>query len=394
MFLSKDIGIDLGTANTLVYIKGKGIVLNEPSVVALHRETGNVLAVGDEAKQMIGRTPGNIVAIRPMKDGVIADFEVTHMMLRYFIRKAMKKNPSFFYRPRVVVCVPAGVTTVEERAVKEAAVQAGAKEAYLVEEPMAAAIGVGLPIYEPTGNMIVDIGGGTTDVAVISLGGIVTSRSIRIGGDEFDEAIINYIKRTYSLMIGERTAEEIKMKIGSAIKIDLQVKPEKAKEQELEAEKEQLNEEAQAWIREKEKKWKLDQVKEEALEDKKSEAREGLEYRVRGRDMVSGLPKLIIVSAEEITGAISEPVASIVEAIKICLEKTPPELAADIMDRGIMMAGGGSLLYGFDQLVSQQTGMPVHISEGPLNAVAVGTGKTLDNIEVLKRLAISNKRIG
>ncbi|MDD2432852.1 MAG: rod shape-determining protein MreB [Clostridia bacterium] len=394
MFLSKDIGIDLGTANTLVYIKGKGIVLNEPSVVALHRETGNVLAVGDEAKQMIGRTPGNIVAIRPMKDGVIADFEVTHMMLRYFIRKAMKKNPSFFYRPRVVVCFPAGVTTVEERAVKEAAVQAGAKEAYLVEEPMAAAIGVGLPIYEPTGNMIVDIGGGTTDVAVISLGGIVTSRSIRIGGDEFDEAIINYIKRTYSLMIGERTAEEIKMKIGSAIKIDLQVKPEKAKEQELEAEKEQLNEEAQAWIREKEKKWKLDQVKEEALEDKKSEAREGLEYRVRGRDMVSGLPKLIIVSAEEITGAISEPVASIVEAIKICLEKTPPELAADIMDRGIMMAGGGSLLYGFDQLVSQQTGMPVHISEGPLNAVAVGTGKTLDNIEVLKRLAISNKRIG
>lgn len=370
MFFSRDIGIDLGTANTLVYIKGKGIALNEPSVVALHRETGNVLAVGDEAKQMIGRTPGNIVAIRPMKDGVIADFEVTHMMLRYFIRKAMQKNPGFFYRPRVVVCVPAGVTTVEERAVKEAAVQAGAKEAYLVEEPMAAAIGVGLPIYEPTGNMIVDIGGGTTDVAVISLGGIVTSRSIRVGGDEFDESIVNYIKRKYSLMIGERTAEEIKIKIGSAAKTVL---PRKT-----------VLKEDKEWIKEKEREWNL-----EAAEET-----DELEYRVRGRDMVSGLPKLIVVSMEEITGAIAEPVAAIIEAIKICLEKTPPELAADIMDRGIMMAGGGSLLFGFDQLVSQQTGMPVHLSEGPLNAVAVGTGKALDNIEILKRLAISNKRIG
>ncbi|MDD2212026.1 MAG: rod shape-determining protein [Clostridia bacterium] len=378
MFLSRDIGIDLGTANTLVYIKGRGIVLNEPSVVALHRDTGNVLAVGDEAKQMIGRTPGNIVAIRPMKDGVIADFEVTHMMLRYFIRKAMKKNPSHFYRPRVVVCVPAGVTTVEERAVKEAAVQAGAKEAYLVEEPMAAAIGVGLPIYEPTGNMIVDIGGGTTDVAVISLGGIVTSRSIRIGGDEFDEAIINYIKRTYSLMIGERTAEEIKVMIGSALKIDPQAEREEVKEREMQKAKE----------------WKFSEGMSEEKAEKQQGAQALQDYQVRGRDMVTGLPKLIVVNAEEITGAISEPVFSIVETIKICLEKTPPELAADIMDRGIMMAGGGSLLRGFDKLISQQTGMPVHISEGPLNAVAVGTGKTLDNIEVLKRLAISNKRIG
>jgi rod shape-determining protein MreB len=342
MLLSRDIAIDLGTANTLVFIKGKGIVLNEPSVVALHRESGNVLAVGDDAKQMIGRTPGNIVAIRPMKDGVIADFEVTHTMLRYFIRKAMKKGLSYLNRPRVVVCVPAGVTTVEERAVKEAAIQAGAKEAYLVEEPMAAAMGVGLPIHEPTGNMIVDIGGGTTDVAVISLGGIVNSRSIRVGGDELDEAIINFIKRTYSLMIGERTAEEIKVTIGSAL------------------------------------------VREEDIQ----------EYQVKGRDMVTGLPKLIVVNSKEITEAISEPVAAIIETIKICLEKTPPELAADIMDRGIMMAGGGSQLHGLDLLLSQQTGMPVHISEEPLNAVAIGTGKTLDNIEVLKKLLVTNKQIG
>lgn len=342
MLLTKDIGIDLGTANTLVFIKGKGIVINEPSVVALHKDSGSVLAVGDEAKQMIGRTPGNIVAIRPMKDGVIADFEVTHTMLRYFIRKAMKKNPSFFNRPRIVICVPAGVTTVEERAVKEAAIQAGAKEAYLIEEPMAAAIGVGLPIQEPTGNMIVDIGGGTTDVAVISLGGIVTSRSIRIGGDELDEAIINYIKRTYSLMVGERTAEEIKVNIGYAMRI------------------------------------------EEHLQ----------QYQVRGRDLVTGLPKLITVNSEEIMEAISESVTSIIDTIKICLEKTPPELAADIMDRGIMMAGGGSLLKGLDKLISQQTGMPVHISEEPLNAVAVGSGRTLENIEVLKRLTVSNKHVG
>lgn len=341
MFFTKDVGIDLGTANTLVFIKGKGIVINEPSVVALHKDSGKVLAVGDEAKQMIGRTPGNIVAIRPMKDGVIADFEVTHTMLRYFIRKAMRKSPFFLNRPRIVICVPAGVTTVEERAVKEAAIQAGAKEAYLIEEPMAAAIGVGLPIHEPTGNMIVDIGGGTTDVAVISLGGIVTSRSIRVGGDDLDEAIINYIKRTYSLMVGERTAEEIKVNIGYAMKIDNQAQ----------------------------------------------------QYQVRGRDLVTGLPKLITVTSDEIMEAISESVTSILETIKICLEKTPPELAADIMDRGIMMAGGGSMLKGLDQLISQQTGMPVHISEEPLNAVAVGAGRTLENIEVLKKITLTNKHV-
>lgn len=341
MLFTKDLGIDLGTANTLVYIKGKGIVLTEPSVVAIQSDTGNVLAVGDEAKQMIGRTPGNIVAIRPMKDGVIADFEVTHTMLRYFMRKALNKNLNYFTRPRVVICVPAGVTTVEERAVKEAAIQAGAKEAYLIEEPMAAAIGSGLPIHEPTGNMIVDIGGGTTDVAVISLGGIVTSRSIRIGGDEMDEAIVHYIKRSYNLMIGERTAEEIKTSIGSAV-----------------------------------------------------DPSDGQVYQVRGRDLVTGLPKMINVQAKEIKDALAEPVSSIIEAIKVCLEKTPPELAADIMDRGIMMAGGGSLLKGLDQLLSSETGMPVHLADEPLSSVAVGAGKALENIEALRRLFIPNRRIG
>lgn len=341
MFFSKDLGIDLGTANTLVYMKGKGILMTEPSVVAMQRETGKVLAVGEEAKLMIGRTPGNIVAIRPMKDGVIADFEVTHTMLRYFMRKAMKTNLNIFNRPRVVVCVPAGVTTVEERAVKEAAIQAGAKEAYLIEEPMAAAIGAGLPIHEPTGNMIVDVGGGTTDVAIISLGGIVTSKSIRIGGDEMDEAIVNYIKKAYNLMIGERSAEEIKVSIGSAITMP---NPQ--------------------------------------------------EYQVRGRDMVTGLPKMIEVTSKEIKEALSEPVSAIIEAIKICLEKTPPELAADIMDRGIMMAGGGSLLQGLDILVSRETGMPVHMAEEPLSAVAIGAGKALENIDTLKRLMIPSRRIG
>jgi len=338
---NRDLGIDLGTANTLVYIKGKGIVLNEPSVVAIQKDSGSILAVGSEAKQMIGRTPGNIVAIRPMKDGVIADFDVTHTMLRYFIRKALKKSINFFNRPRVVVCVPAGVTTVEERAVKEAAVQAGAKEAFLIEEPMAAAIGAGLPIHEPTGNMIVDIGGGTTDVAIISLGGIVTSRSIRVGGDEMDEAIVNYIKRSYNLMIGERTAEEIKISIGSAI-ADVQQET----------------------------------------------------YQVRGRDLVSGLPKLIDVNSNEIYEALYEPVSSIIEAIRICLEKTPPELAADIMDRGIMMAGGGSLLKGLDILISRDTGMPVHLAEQPLWSVAIGAGKAMENIDILKKLLIPNRRIG
>lgn len=340
MLFAKDIGIDLGTANSLVHLKGKGIVLCEPSVVAIQRDTGNVLAVGEEAKKMIGRTPGNIVAIRPMKDGVIADFDVTQSMLKYLINKAIQTK-SVFAKPRVVICVPSGVTTVEERAVKEAAIQAGAKEAYLVEEPMAAAIGAGLPVHEPTGNMVVDIGGGTTDVAIISLGGIVTSRSIRLGGDEMDDAIIHYIKRTYNLMIGDRTAEEIKISIGSAY---------------------------------------LDSPNET--------------YDVRGRDLVTGLPKNITITAKEIQGALQDPITSILEAIKVCLEKTPPELAADIMDRGIVLIGGGALLRGLDTLVAMETGMPVHIAEDPMSCVATGTGKVLENIDTLKRVVLANKRIG
>ncbi|GAB4262809.1 rod shape-determining protein [Thermincola ferriacetica] len=336
---SKDMGIDLGTANSSVYMKGKGIVLHEPSVVAIQRDTGQVLAVGEEAKQMIGRTPGNIVAIRPMKDGVIADFDTTQSMLRYFITKAMKKR-SFLVRPRVVVCVPSGVTAVEERAVREAALQAGAREAYLIEEPMAASIGAGLPVHEPTGNMIVDIGGGTSEVAVISLGGIVTSRSIRIGGDEMDEAIMQHIKRTYNLMVGERTAEEIKIKIGTAYPFP-----------------------------------------------------ETESYEVRGRDLVTGLPKTVNITSEEVYKALSEPVSAILEAIKVTLEKTPPELAADIMDKGIVMAGGGSLLRGLDKLVSEETGMPVHVADEPLFCVAFGTGKVLENLDVLKRVLISPKKI-
>ncbi|GFN22605.1 rod shape-determining protein [Thermanaeromonas sp. C210] len=346
MVFSRDIGIDLGTANTLVYVRGKGIVLHEPSVVAIRRGNGQVLAVGEAAKKMIGRTPGDIVAIRPLKDGVIADFDVTQSMLRYFIQKAIPKG--FFVRPRVVVGVPSGVTAVEERAVREAAIQAGAKEAYPIEEPMAAAIGAGLPVYEPTGNMIVDIGGGTTEVAVISLGGIVTSRSIRMGGDEMDEAIAQHIKRNYNLMIGERTAEEIKMEIGAAYFGDT---PE-------------------------------------------DEARSTRTYSVRGRDLVTGLPKTIEVSAEEIKEALAEPVAAILEAIKVCLERTPPELAADLMDRGIVMAGGGSLLWGLDRLVSQETGMPVHMAEDPLTAVVIGTGKVLENLEELKRVLFAARRSG
>lgn len=336
---SKDMGIDLGTANSLVYVKGKGIVLREPSVVAIQKETNQVLAVGEEAKQMIGRTPGNIVAIRPMKDGVIADFDTTQSMIKYFINKALRGR-TFLVKPRVVVSVPSGVTAVEERAVREAALQAGAREAYLIEEPMAAAIGAGLPVHEPTGNMIVDIGGGTTEVAVISLGGIVTSRSIRVAGDEMDEAIIQHVKRTYNLMIGERTAEEIKINIGTAYPL------------------------------------------------KSTET-----YEVRGRDLVSGLPKTVTVTSEEIYKALSEPVTSILEAIKVTLEKTPPELSADIMDRGIMMVGGGSLLRGLDRLISEQTGMPVHLTEEPLIAVAYGAGKVLENIAILRRVLIQPKKL-
>lgn len=332
MFFVRDMGIDLGTANTLVHVKGKGIVLREPSVVAIQNDTGKVLAVGEEAKQMIGRTPGNIVAIRPMKDGVIADFDITQAMLKYFIEKASgQHNP--FIRPRVVISVPTGVTAVEERAVREAALQAGAKEAHLIEEPMAAAVGAGLPVHEPTGNLIVDIGGGTTEVAVISLGGIVNSKSVRVAGDEMDEAIIQHLKKTYNLLIGERTAEDIKIKLGSAL-------------------------------------WEGPPIS----------------YEVRGRDLVTGLPKTVAISSDEIQKALAEPVSAIVEAIKVCLERTPPELAADIMDKGIVMAGGGSLLRGLDKLVSQETNMPVYLCDEPLSAVARGTGKVLENIEVLSRV--------
>lgn len=337
-YFSRDMGIDLGTANTLVHVRGRGIVLQEPSVVAIKRETKEILEVGNEAKRMIGRTPGNIVAIRPLKDGVIADFDVTQMMLRYFIRKAGGGRSIF--HPRVVVGVPSGVTEVEKRAVIEATQQAGAREAYTIEEPMAAAIGAGLPVDEPTGNMVVDIGGGTTEVAIISLGGIVTSRSIRIGGDEMDEAIVNYVKRTYNLMIGERTAEEVKIEIGSA----------------------------------------FPQGKEESME-------------IRGRDLVSGLPKTIRVTSEEIMRALTEPVAAILEAIKVTLERTPPELAADIMDRGIVMTGGGSLLRGFDRLVSEETGMPVHVAEEPLLCVVRGTAKVVEDIEIWRKVLNSSKNL-
>ncbi len=328
-FFSRNIGIDLGTANTLVYVKGKGIVLREPSVVAIRRDTGSILAVGGEAKKMIGRTPGNIVAVRPMRDGVIADFDVTQIMLRHFIAKAYRRRALFL--PHVVVCVPSGVTEVEKRAVLEATKQAGAKEAFLIEEPMAAAIGAGLPVEEPTGSMIVDVGGGTSEVAVISLGGVVTSESIRIGGDEIDNAIINYIKKTYNLMIGERTAEGIKIKIGSADHL-----PE-----------------------------------EERME-------------IRGRDLVSGLPKVLDISSWEIESALAEPVTAIVDTIKSTLERTPPELAADIMEKGIVMTGGGALLRGLDQLVVKETGMPVYLAEDPLDCAVLGAGKSLGAIDLLK----------
>lgn len=332
--LGRDMAIDLGTATTLVHVKGKGIVLNEPSVVAIEKNSNKVLAVGSEAKRMLGRTPGNIVAIRPMKDGVIADFDVTESMLRYFIQKVHKRR--FVVRPRVVVCVPSGVTEVEKRAVFEAVMQAGARSAYLIEEPMAAAIGAGLPIQEPIGNMIVDIGGGTTEVAIISLGGIVTSQSIRIAGDECDEAIINHIKKEYNVIIGERTAEQIKIEVGSAYP--------------------------------------------QAEED---------DAEIRGRDLLTGLPKNVVLSSEEIRSAMEEPIAAIIAAIKATFEKTPPELSSDIMDRGVVLAGGGSLLRGLDEKIRQETGMPVHLANDPLTCVAVGSGKALEEIDVLKKVLIS-----
>lgn len=341
MFGSHDMGIDLGTANSLVYLKGKGIVVREPSVVAIEVNSGQVLKVGMEAKQMVGRTPGNIIAIRPMRDGVVADFETTQKMLHYFINKASPRR-SFSRGPRVIIGVPSGITEVEKRAVHDAAIQAGAREVHLIEEPMAAAIGAGLPVADPTGSMIVDIGGGTSEVAIISMGGIVTARSIRIGGDEMDEAIVSYVKRTYNLLIGERTAEELKTTIGCA---------------------------------------------------DGGSAEETME--VRGRDLVSGLPKIQPISALEIQEALADPVAAILATVKETLEQTPPELAADIMDRGIVMSGGGSLLRNLDQLIAQETGMPVHIAENPLDCVALGCGRALDDVALLHEVAVGEgRRIG
>ncbi|MFN0130365.1 MAG: rod shape-determining protein [Verrucomicrobiales bacterium] len=331
-FISSDIGIDLGTANTLVYVKDRGIVLREPSVVAVKCGTNEVLAVGDDAKRMLGRTPGNIVAIRPLRDGVIADFDVTEAMLRHFIRKVHSRRG--LVRPRVVIAVPSGITEVEKRAVKESALQAGAREVYMIEEPMAAAIGVGLPVQEASGNMIVDIGGGTTEVALISLSGIVYSRSVRVAGDELDESIVQYMKRAYSLMIGERTAEEIKIRIGSAYPIE----------------------------------------KEMTME-------------VKGRDMVAGLPKTITITSQEVREALVEPLNTIVDAVRVTLERCPPELSADLVDRGIMLAGGGALLRGFDKLLQEETGLPVHIADDPLSAVGVGTGMVLNELAFLQRVA-------
>jgi rod shape-determining protein MreB and related proteins len=328
--ISKDMGIDLGTANTLIYVKGKGILLREPSVVAINLDTKKVLAVGLEAKQMIGRTPGNIAAIRPMRDGVIADFDVTQTMLKKFIEKVSPK--SAFTSPRIVVCFPSGVTEVEKRAIDEATKQAGAREVLLMEEPMAAAIGAGLPVNEPTGSMIVDIGGGTTEIAVISLGGIVTSKSLRMAGDELDNSIISYIKKEYNLAIGERTAEAVKMELGSAFPSE----------------------------------------------------NEGT-MQIKGRDLISGLPKIVDITEGEVREALREPVSSIIEAIKTTLEKTPPELAADIMDKGIMLAGGGAMLKGLDKLINHETHMPVHIAESPLDCVALGAGKALDNVDKVSR---------
>lgn len=335
MALGKDIGIDLGTANTLVYLRGKGIILREPSVVAVNKAEGKILQVGNAAKEMIGRTPGNVVAIRPLKDGVIADFDSTQAMLKYFIKKAYQ---STFFKPNVVVCIPFGVTEVERRAVEEAVLSAGGKNAYLIEEPMAAAIGAGLPVSEPTGSMVVDIGGGTTEVAVISYGGIVSSQSLRIAGDELDDDIVNYIKREYNLMIGERTAEEIKFAVGSAYE----------------------------------------------YED------EG-EIEVKGRDLISGLPRTIVLTSKEVRSALSESIFSIVEAIKNTLEKTPPELAADVMNRGIMLTGGGALIRGIDALISEETGIPVYVSEHALDCVALGTGLALAAFEKSGQGILSSK---
>jgi rod shape-determining protein MreB and related proteins len=333
-FFSNDMAIDLGTANTLVYVKSEGIVLNEPSIVAIHQADNTVLAVGKEAKAMLGRTPGNIVAIRPLKDGVIADFDVTEKMLGYFIRRVHRRRA--LVRPRIVIGVPSGITQVEKRAVRDSAMQAGAREVYLIEEPMAAAIGAGLPIVEPGGNMVVDIGGGTTEVAVISLSGIVYSRSVRIAGDEMDEAIVQYIRKNYNLLVGERRAEEIKIRLGSAYPM----------------------------------------------------GGERRTMEVKGRDLIDGIPKTIVIGDDEIRESLREPIMTIVDAVRTALERTPPELAADIVDKGIVLTGGGALLKGLDLLLRQETNLPITVAEDPLSCVVLGTGKVLDELDLLKKVAI------
>ncbi len=336
-FIGRDMAVDLGTANTLVYVRRKGILLDEPSVVALHESTGEILAVGHEAKRMIGRTPDDIRAIRPLKDGVIADFDATEQMLRYFIQRVHRRR--YLAKPRMVICVPSGITPVEQRAVKEAGYQAGARRVYIVEEVMAAAIGAGLPVHQATGNMVVDVGGGTTEVAVISLGGIVTSMSVRTGGDELDAALITWMKKEHSLMLGERTAEEVKVTLGSAFPMS----------QEPSAE-------------------------------------------VRGRDLVSGLPRTVHVSSAEIRQALEEPLHTIVDAVRATLDQTPPELAGDIMDRGIVLTGGGALLRGLDERLRHETGMPVHVAESPLLSVALGAGRCVEEFEALQQVLVSDTR--
>lgn len=335
---SHDIGIDLGTANTLVYVRGKGIIINEPSVVAINTKTKQILAIGEEAKTMVGKTPAHIVASRPLVDGVVSDFEITEQMLKYFIEKVHKESFAFFPRPRVVIGIPSGVTEVEKRAVEDATTNAGARQAFLIEEPMAAAVGSHLPVHEAAGSMIVDIGGGTSEVAVISLGGIVASRSIRIAGDELTEDIITYAKEKFNLQVGERTAEAIKINVGSACKID-----------------------------------------------------EELEAPIRGRDIVTGLPKEIIITSDQVRQALAKSVRAIVDAIKNTIEETPPELIADIMDKGIYLAGGGALLRGLDKLINQQTKMPVHIADDPLTSVVRGTGLVLEDIDSLKDVLVSTQ---
>jgi rod shape-determining protein MreB len=335
---ANDVGIDLGTANTLVYVRGRGIVVNEPSIVAVDRMSQNVLAIGNEAKEMLGRTPEDVMTIRPLQDGVIADFEKTEEMLRAFIRKV--QNNRLLGRPRIVICVPSGITEVEKRAVRDSAESAGAREVFLIAEPMAAAIGIGLPVELPVGNMVIDIGGGTSEIAVIALSGIVTATSIRVGGDEMDRAVVQFLKKKYNLLIGDRTAEQIKIEVGTAVEVD----PE-------------------------------------------------LETRVKGRDLVGGIPKTIILSSSEVREALSEPISQIVDAVRISLERTPPELAADILDRGIILSGGGALLRGFDQRLREETSLPINVVEDPLTCVVRGTGKVLENLQDYHKVLMVGRRL-